>query len=172
MRAMLGHHVPVAGALRVCIVGGTQQEVGTYVQLETPKLRGPGMSGGTEVLPVLSAHSLLISDPLPPSGESPIPSQCPGVSAERYVCLLGHPTHVCLGSSISVLVCSVSQKAFDKSPTEHIVRGFGCHMGALSEHHYPTTPGRPLCLSQVWSWLLPSGLLASGIPSLMVSCVS
>lgn len=43
-----------------------------------------------DVLPVLGAHSLLISGPLPPSGESPIPSQCPGVSAEWYVCPLGH----------------------------------------------------------------------------------
>lgn len=75
--------------------GGDAAGGGTCVQLETPKLRGPGMSGGTEVLPVLGAHSLLISDPLPPSGESPIPSQCPGVSAEWYVCLMATP-HPCL----------------------------------------------------------------------------
>lgn len=148
----------VAGGGRLCPVGNTQ-------------VRGPGMSGGTEVLPVLGAHSLLISDPLPPSGESPIPSQRPGVSAEWYVCLLDH-TPPCLPRKQHFCHCSISQQAFDKSPTEHIVRGFGHHMGALSEHHHATAPGRPLCLSLLWTWLLPSGLLASSIPSLMVPYVS
>lgn len=79
------------------------------------------------MLALLDVCRLLISDPLLPSGESPVPSKCPSVSAERYVCLLGH-TFTRL--TLEEIVLSPSRHF--KCPVEYIVMGIDHHTGGIA----------------------------------------
>lgn len=132
------------------------------------------------MLPLLGPCSLLISDRLLPSGESPVPSKCPSVSAEWYVCLSGHTFTRLTLEEIVLSLSLLSPSRHFKCLIECIVMWIDHHTGGIAGacgESLPTALGWQPFLAQVWTEQgvnspLPASPLASVIPSPMVSRAS